>query len=249
MTLETLTDSSPATAEVRTPRARVLPPLETGDHLTRREFERRYHAMPNVKKAELIEGVVYMPSPVRFTAHSEPHYLIIGWLFFYHASTPGLRAGDNATVRLDPDNEPQPDVLLRLEKNKGGRSEISADDYIEGAPELVIEIAGSSASYDLHEKLIVYRRNGVQEYIVWQVHEQQIDWFVLEDEQYSKLPPVEAGVIRSRMFSGLWLAVPAMLNGDIPTFLAVLQQGLATPEHEAFVENLRSSTASGSELA
>ena len=98
MTLETLTDSSPTTAEVRTPRARVIPPLETGDHLTRREFERRYHAMPNVKKAELIEGVVYMPSPVRFTAHSEPHYLIIGWLFFYHASTPGLRAGDNATV-------------------------------------------------------------------------------------------------------------------------------------------------------
>ncbi len=249
MTLETLTDSAPATAEVQTPRARTIPPLETGDHLTRREFERRYHAMPNVKKAELIEGVVYMPSPVRFTSHGEPHYRIIGWLFFYHASTPGLRAGDNATVRLDPDNEPQPDVLLRLEKDKGGSSEISADDYIEGAPELVIEIAGSSASYDLHEKLTVYRRNGVQEYIVWQVHEQQIDWFVLEDEQYVKLPSDEAGTLRSRLFPGLWLAVPAMLGGDIATFLAVLQQGLATPEHQAFVENLRNSTASASELA
>jgi Uma2 family endonuclease len=238
MMLETLTESTPATAETRTPRARTIPPLETGDHLTRREFERRYHAMPNVKKAELIEGVVYMPSPVRFTGHSEPHYLIIGWLFFYHASTPGLRAGDNATVRLDPDNEPQPDVLLRLEKDKGGRSEISADDYIEGAPELVIEIAGSSASYDLHEKLTVYRRNGVREYIVWQVHEQQIDWFALEDEQYIKLQPDEAGIVRSRMFPGLWLHSSAMLGGDIPTFLAVLQQGLATPEHQAFVTSL-----------
>ncbi|HEX4950767.1 MAG TPA: Uma2 family endonuclease [Blastocatellia bacterium] len=215
---------------------RTLPPLENGDHLTRREFERRYHAMPNVKKAELIEGVVYMPSPVRFNAHSEPHFMIIGWLFFYRASTPGLRAGDNATVRLDPDNEPQPDVLLRLDK--GGRSEISADDYIEGAPELVIEVAGSSASYDLHEKLRAYRRNGVQEYIVWQVHEQLIQWFALEDEQYVQLQPDAAGVVRSRLFPGLWLHTAAMLSGDIPAFLSVLQQGLATPEHQAFVEGL-----------
>jgi Uma2 family endonuclease len=238
MTLETITDAAPSTVAAATPTARAVPPLENGDHLTRREFERRYNTMPNVKKAELIEGVVYMPSPVRFTAHSEPHYLMIGWLFFYHASTPGLRAGDNATVRLDPDNEPQPDVLLRLEKDKGGRSEISADDYIEGAPELVIEVAGSSASYDLHEKLTVYRRNGVPEYIVWQVHEQQIDWFVLEDEQYVNLSPDENGVVRSRLFPGLWLHAPAMLSGDIPTFLATLQQGLATPEHQAFVAGL-----------
>jgi Uma2 family endonuclease len=160
------------------------------------------------------------------------------WVGVYLGYTPGLSAGDNATVRLDPDNEPQPDVLLRLEKNKGGRSDISADDYIEGAPELVIEIAGSSASYDLHEKLTVYRRNGVQEYIMWQVYEQRIDWFALEDEQYVRLLSDEAGVVRSRLFPGLWLHVPAMLGGDLQTFLAVLQQGLATPEHQALVETL-----------
>jgi Uma2 family endonuclease len=238
MMLETLTESAPATAEIRTPRTPTIPPLETGDHLTRREFERRYHAMPNVKKAELIEGVVYMPSPVRFKSHGSPHLQMVTWLGVYLGYTPGLSAGDNVTVRLDPDNEPQPDALLRLEKEKGGRSEISVDDYIEGAPELVIEIAGSSASYDLHEKLTVYRRNGVREYIVWQVHEQQIDWFALEDEQYIKLQPDEAGIVRSRMFPGLWLHVSAMLGGDIPTFLSVLQQGLATPEHQAFVTSL-----------
>lgn len=238
MMLETITDSSPKQNDVTASTPTVIPPLESGDHLTRREFERRYHAMPHVKKAELIEGVVYMPSPVRFTGHGEPHFMMIGWLFNYCAGTPGLRAGDNTTVRLDPDNEPQPDVLLRLERAKGGRSDISSDDYIEGAPEMIIEIAGSSASYDLHEKLTVYRRNGVQEYIVWQVYDQRIDWFALQDEQYVRLPPDENGIIRSRIFPGLWLDVNAMLRGEIANFLAVLQQGLATPEHQAFVEQL-----------
>lgn len=237
MMLETIADSAPSNV-VATPTVCAVPPLETGDHLTRREFERRYNAMPSVKKAELIEGIVYMPSPVRFKNHGSPHLQMATWVGVYLGYTPGLSAGDNATVRLDPDNEPQPDVLLRLEKNKGGRSDISADDYIEGAPELIIEIAGSSASYDLHEKLTVYRRNGVQEYIVWQVHEQRIDWFALEDEQYVQLPTDDAGIVRSRLFPGLWLHVPAMLGGDIPTLLAVLQQGLATPEHQAFVETL-----------
>ena len=238
MTLETIADIPPSTVARATPTTGGIPPLETGDHLTRREYERRYNAMPNVKKAELIEGVVYMPSPVRFKNHGSPHLQMATWVGVYLGHTPGLSAGDNATVRLDPDNEPQPDVLLRLEKDKGGRSEISADDYIEGAPELVIEIAGSSASYDLHEKLTVYRRNGVQEYIVWQVHEQRIDWFVLEDEQYARLQPDGEGVMRSRLFPGLWLHAPAMLSGGIPTFLATLQQGLATPEHQAYVASL-----------
>lgn len=240
MMLETIADSSPTQNELSASAPVVIPPLESGDHLTRREFERRYHAMPQIKKAELIEGVVYMPSPVRFKGHDAPHLQMVTWLGVYLGGTPGLSAGDNATVRLDPDNEPQPDILLRLEKAKGGRSEISDDDYIEGAPEMIVEIAGSSASYDLHEKLTVYRRNGVQEYIVWQVYEQRIDWFALQDEQYVKLQPDEHGIIRSRIFPGLWLDVNAMLKGEIANFLAVLQQGLATPEHQTLVEQLAS---------
>src|SRR5574341_142701 len=108
------------------------PPLETGDRLTRQEFERRYEAMPRIRKAELIEGVVYMPSPVYYESHSEPHGQIMGWLSVYCAATPNVRLGDNATVRLDPDNEVQPDALLRLEPEAGGRSHISEDDYVEG---------------------------------------------------------------------------------------------------------------------
>jgi len=130
------------------------PPLESGDRLTRHEFERRYHAMPHVKKAELIEGVVYIPSPVHFEDHAEPHSWAVTWLGVYCAATPGVKLGDNATVRLDLDNEVQPDALLRLEPAAGGRSRISYDDYVKDAPELIVEIAANSASYDLHDKLV-----------------------------------------------------------------------------------------------
>ena len=238
MTLETVADSAQPQMPGAAQTCPVIPPLEHGDHLTRHEFERRYHAMSKTKKAELIEGIVYMPSPVRFKGHGAPHFQIITWLGVYLSQTPGLSAGDNATVCLDPDNEPQPDVLLRREKSRGGRSDISADDYIEGAPELVVEIAGSSASYDLHEKLTAYRRNGVQEYLVGRVYEQQIDWFSLEDGSYVALAPDENSVICSRIFPGLWLDVAAMLKGESTTFLAVLQQGMAAPEHQEIVAQL-----------
>ncbi len=213
------------------------PPLQNGDRLTRPEFERRYAAMPHVKKAELIEGVVHMPTPVH-VSHGKSHSWVIGWLVAYRAVTPGVEVGDNATVRLDLDNEPQPDALLRLDEAHGGRSRVSADDYIEGAPELIAEITATSASYDLHDKLNAYRRNGVQEYLVWRVYDQELDWFSLQEGQYVPLEPDEEGVIRSQFFPGLWLHVPAMLEGDLARVLAGLQKGLASDEHAAFVAQL-----------
>jgi Uma2 family endonuclease len=138
-----------------------IPPLETGDRLSRAEFERRYEAMPQLKKAELIEGVVYVPSPVRMNRHAEPHFDLVGWMAHYKWATPGIRGGDNATTRLDLDNEPQPDAVLFIDPAKGGHARISADDYLEEAPELVAEVASSSASFDLNAKFNVYRRNGV----------------------------------------------------------------------------------------
>lgn len=214
------------------------PPLENGDRLTRQEFERRYTAMTHIKKAELIEGVVYVASPVRANRHGRPHAQIIGWLLVYEAATPGVYLADNTTVRLDADNEPQPDALLRIEPEVGGNSRISDDDYVEGTPELIAEIAASSASYDLNDKLNAYRRNGVQEYIVWQSYENRLDWFRLQEGRYVALQPDEAGIIRSEIFPGLWLAVNALREGDMARVLAVLQQGLQTAEHQAFVERL-----------
>lgn len=215
-------------------------PLESGDRLTRAEFERRYEAMPHLKKAELIEGVVYMPSPVHFENHSEPHANIIGWLVAYRAATPGVRLGDNATVRLDLDNEFQPDALLRLDSALGGTSRVSDDDYIEGPPELIVEIAASSASYDLHDKLKVYRRNGVQEYLVWRVYDEELDWFRLSEDEYLPLSPDAEGIIHSQVFPGLRLAATALLDGDLPTVLAAQNRGLESAEYAAFVEQLSS---------
>ncbi|MEQ9235378.1 Uma2 family endonuclease [Coleofasciculus sp. E2-BRE-01] len=215
-----------------------IPPLENGDRLTRIEFERRYQLMPDNKKAELIEGVVYVASPVRANRHGRPHSEIIGLLLVYRIQTPGVYLTDNTTVRLDADNEPQPDALLRIEPEVGGNSRITQDDYIEGAPELIVEVAASSASYDLNDKLNAYRRNGVQEYIVWQSYENRIDWFRLEEGRYVSLEPDEVGIIRSNVFPGLWLAVNALREGNLAEVLAVLQQGIQTAEHQEYVQRL-----------
>ncbi|MCL1465564.1 Uma2 family endonuclease [Argonema galeatum] len=216
-----------------------IPPLENGDRLRRIEFERRYEAMPHIKKAELIEGVVYMASAVRAKRHGQPHAAIMACLGAYWIATPGVNLLDNATVRLDEDNEPQPDALLRIDV--GGQSVISDDDYVEGAPELIVEIAASTASYDLHDKLKVYRRNGVQEYLVWRVYNKQLDWFKLSEGEYIHLEPNADGVICSQIFPGLWLAISALLEGNLAEVLSVLQKGLETDEHQEFVQRLSAS--------
>jgi Uma2 family endonuclease len=215
-----------------------LPALESGDRLSRVEFERRYAAMPERTHAELIEGVVYVASPVRVRKHGKPHSDIIGWLVTYSAGTPGVMVCDNATVRLDLDNEPQPDALLRIEEEAGGQSRISEDDYIEGAPELIVEIAASSASYDLHDKLRAYRRNGVREYLVWLVQEQQFHWYVLREGEYQLQTPDGAGMLRSGVFAGLQLAVEALLTGDMQRVLATVREGITSEAHQEFVKRL-----------
>lgn len=218
--------------------ARAVPPLEAGDRLTRDEFERRYEAMPELKKAELIEGVVYIPPPVRVCSHGRPHARLIGWLGRYEAETPGVAVADNATLRLDQDNEPQPDAMLYIDPERGGQVRIGPDDYVEAAPELVVEVASSSVSFDLNTKLHVYRRSGVQEYIVWRVLDSRIDWFVLRGGLYERLAADDRGVVRSEHFPGLWLNAGALLQGDLAATLRTLDEGFATSEHAAFVARL-----------
>lgn len=218
--------------------AQHLPPLENGDRLIRPEFERRYQAMPGLKKAELIEGVVYMASPLRFKFHAEPHGRLITWLGVYQAATPQVQMGIEPTVRLDIDNEPQPDGVLLISQESGGKSTLSADGYLEGSPELVIEIAASSAAIDLGDKKRAYRRSGIQEYLVWQIFDQKIDWFSLQDGDYISLQPNPEGVICSLVFPGLWLNVEFMLNGNMPQVLSTLQAGINSAEHQEFVDKL-----------
>lgn len=216
-----------------------VPALYAGDRLTRDEFERRYAAMPEVKKAELIEGVVYMGSPVRYRQHGHPEHLLAAWLAFYESHTPGLGAAHNSTLRLDLDNEAQPDLLLRLPPAAGGGSRESADGYLEGAPELLIEVAASSTSYDLHQKLGVYRRNGVKEYLVHRVEDGELDWFVLENGVYVRQLPDASGCLHSRVFPGLCLDVQALLGEDLASLRRTIDRTVATAEHQAFAARLR----------
>ena len=174
-----------------------------------------------------------MPSPVRHEGHGRQHSDLNCWLGTYHASTPGLEASDNATVRLDLDNEPQPDVLLRI--SHGGQSHVDPDGFIEGAPELVAEVASSSVAYDLHQKLDVYRRHGVREYIVWRTQDNAVDWFILREGRYERLPLDAQGIYKSECFPGLWLDTTALLGDDLATVLKVLGEGTTSQEHKQFV--------------
>ncbi|MGB3404927.1 MAG: Uma2 family endonuclease [Microcoleaceae cyanobacterium] len=213
----------------------IIQPLENGDRLTRLEFERRYHAMPDIKKAELVEGIVYIGSPVPMTQHGEPHASVMGWLLIYKASTPGIQLGDNCTVKLDLDNQLQPDALLRIQS---GQSTISEDGYVEGAPELIVEVAASTVSIDVHEKLKVYRRNQVQEYLIWRFEDNALDWFQLRNGEYVLLQPDETGILKSEVFPGLWLNSEALLTGNLIKVIEIVQQGIAAAEHQSFVQNL-----------
>jgi Uma2 family endonuclease len=224
-----------ATAAIRPPREDFvliprskggIPALEQGDRLSRQEFHRRYEAMTNVKKAELIEGVVNMPSPAKLKKHGKPQIAMAGWIVNYAAQHPKTEAADNATVMLDFDNEYQPDLLLRILPEHGGQSRTTADDYVEGAPELAVEIASSSAGYDLHAKKNAYRRNGVREYLVWITRENRIVWWKLVEGEFIEIEPDSEGLLKSSVFPGLWLDAEAMIEGDLARVLSRLQDGM-----------------------
>ena len=198
--------------------------------------------MPQIKKAELIEGVVYIPSPVRATHHGRPHACLVTWLGYYVSKTDGLEIPlDNATVRLDEDNEVQPDLFLLLPPAAGGAAEVDAEGYVIGPPDLVCEVAASTVSIDLHDKKKAYRRNRVREYLVWRTEDKQVDWFILRHGDYEKQRGGSNGdpLLKSEIFSGLWLDVPALLRGDLPGLLAAVDRGAASAEHGAFVRRLR----------
>ncbi len=217
-----------------------VPPLENGDEMTRDEFERRYAAMPHIKKAELIEGVVYMPSPVRAKSHSHPHADLIIVQGNYMDATPGVFLGIDSTIRLDMGNEPQPDAVLYIDPAKGGQC-VWTDDYITNGPELISEISSTTVSRDLGQKFHVYRRNGVREYIVWRVGDLALDWFIRRGEQFDRLMAGADGIIRSEVFPGLWLDGAALVARDRVRVRQVLQMGLDSPEHAEFVKKLSGS--------
>jgi hypothetical protein len=209
-----------------------VPPLENGDHLSREEFERRWDNMPDLKKAELLNGMVFMPPPISAENHGAPHTRLMFWLAAFWSATPEVMVVDNSTLRLEPDDDAQPDAMLFILPEHGGAARLDAKGYVHGSPELVAEVAASSINYDLNLKREVYRRNGVVEYVVWSVYEETITWLVLSDDgDYHAAKPDADGLYRSRQFPGLWLDAKALLGGDLARVLRVAQQRTSTAAH------------------
>lgn len=214
------------------------PPLENGDVLSAPEFLRRYEAMPDGIKFELIEGVAYMASPVRFRAHDRPDIIVGGWLLTYESATPGVIAGGNATIQLDLENVPQPDALLFIDPECGGQVNIGANDYLVGGPELVVEVSASTESVDTREKARVYRRHGVREYLTVRTRAKAVDWRVLREGDYQLLRADRNGLLHSETFPGLVLDPAALLALDTTRVLTVLNRHLQSPAHQQFIARL-----------
>ncbi len=217
--------------------APLLPPqLRDGDRLTSDEFMRRWEAMPNLKFAELIDGVVSMSSPVSLS-HARYDSSLSWWLNSYAAGTPGLEVRTNATWLMADRNIPQPDVALCILPEYGGQSRVEGE-YAAGAPEFIIEVASSSRNRDLNAKLRLYEEMGVREYLVALIKTQEFIWQELVNGKFQPISPDPDNILRSRFFPGLWLDPAALWRIDLPRLFTVLQQGLATPEHAAFAARL-----------
>ncbi|MFN0094463.1 MAG: Uma2 family endonuclease [Dehalococcoidia bacterium] len=202
-------------APARSPgREPSIPALENGDHLTRDEFERRWDAHPELKRAELIDGVVFLEMTVG-RRHGKHHSLVVAWLGSWVASHPDYELITNTSVRLLDNQELQPDVAIRFPDG-----DAATNAPVDGPPELVVEVASTSASRDLHRKREIYLAAGVQEYVVWRLDDRRIDWWQNRHGRWISLEPDSAGRLTSASLPGLVLDVPAMLNGDLHDVLA-----------------------------
>jgi Uma2 family endonuclease len=225
------------------------PPLRDGDRMGVDEFLRRWEAMPAPRpRAELLEGRVWLDmAPISVENHDHPQVILVTMFGNYEAATPGVRAGGSASMKLAPRHMPQPDAFLRVLPSHGGRVEVTDDDYLADAPDLVVEVAASTVRKDTTVKFDIYRRAGVREYVVWKTERGDIDWFVRREDRFDPMPADDDGIFRSETFPGLWADSAALLQGDTAGALATLRRGLASPEHKAFVKKLKRAAARPSE--
>ena len=217
-------------------RSAVAEPLIEGQELDRETFHERYEASPPGLRAELIGGVVVMPSPV-----GDRHAIVSGnavtWLNLYKYRTPGVQVGDNGSAALDDSSEVQPDASMRILPERGGQTTVIGG-IIGGAPELVVEVSQSSRSIDLGAKRLDYERTGTREYIVLALDPDELFWHRLEGGRLVRVPPDFDGIYRSTIFPGLWLDPAGLLDDDGPAMVATLELGLATQQPAVFVAKL-----------
>jgi Uma2 family endonuclease len=214
-----------------------LPPLQNGERLDQKTFHVRYEAMPKRVRAELIGGIVYLLAPDNLR-HGRVKMRVVHWLTEYEDATPGTEAYANSTAILGEDSETQPDAHLIIPPEKGGQMRMNEDEYLEGAPELVAEVALNREAIDLHAKKKDYEKAGVREYVVIVLQQNQIIWYISPKGRFEELALEVDGIFRSGVFPGLWLDPDALLRLDKDRIREVLQQGLASPKHAAFVGRL-----------
>jgi Uma2 family endonuclease len=199
-----------------------------------------YERMPEGFRAQLIRGVVYVALPMS-ADHGGSSSDVSAWLGAYRARTPGVRSYAGSTIRLGPEDNPEPDAALVILPGHGGQARIDGK-YLVGAPELVVEVSYSTQAYDLNDKLAAYREAGVREYVLI-LGANRIEWLILRDGRYEPLAPDTDGLLHSTVFPGLWLDAPALLAGDIARVFAAVDRGTSTPEHSAFVASLAEALA------
>ena len=214
----------------------LTPPLRQGEHLTPDEFLRRWDAMPDVRLAELIDGIVHMPSPLS-VIHAELEPRLSGWLWAYCLFTHGCALRGNVTTRMSHDSVPQPDLSLTIPAELGGQSRLEGE-YPSGAPELIIEVSHSTFARDSGVKKRLYARSGVREYLIVRPGKRQILWQELVNGKFQLIAPDSDGLYRSRVFPALWLDAEALWNNDLKALYAVVERGAATEEHQAFLRKL-----------
>ena len=221
----------------------ALPGLVDGDRLDRASFHERYEAMPEETRAELIGGVVYMASPLGLK-HGSSDPDVSYWLGHYRSFTPGIQVLANATVSFEEYGEHQPDLVLRIRPEHGGRTRDEGSFYA-GGPELVVEISDSTLRLDLGPRLADYERAGVPEYIVLGVDPPRVLWHRRVEGRLVEVEPDEDGIYRSKIFPGLWLDPAALLAGDLRRLREVVDLGVATEDHARFVRELAEAGGAG----
>lgn len=217
-----------------------VPPLSHGDRLDFEEFCRRWDVTLGLKHAELINGQVYMNPPVNWDYHGLPTARIVGWLAQYEMETAGLELATDASVYFNSESCVQPDAALRIQDDFGGSSHKHSDGRLSGPPELIVEVAASTVSYDWHDKKELYAACGVAEYMIWLVYDRRIAWYRLEDGVYQPLPVERSGYIKSQVFPGLWLDSKSLLADQKSKVVATLRKGLSSSEYARFIEQLKS---------
>jgi len=217
-------------------------PFEDGDVMDQPTFHKLYEAAPQHFRAELIGGVVHLPSPVGMR-HGKPHSILGAWLAFYSAESIGTESFIDITAIIGGDSEPQPDVSLIISPEAGGQTKVSEDDYLTGSPELAVEISHTTTLVDLHAKKQMYEKYGVREYIVVETKRRAIHWFIRRDSKFVAIKPGADGLFKSRVFPGLWLEPGAVFEQSAKKLLSVLEAGLATPEHAKFTAKLSAKLA------